>query len=100
MACWAFSGSFRIGELLEDKENTFNPTTVLMNSDIKLTKIEVNGDMTELLMIKLKNPKESWGASGFVEMFANKSPWCPLKAHKSWQKGCKLERRLKGSIPE
>ena len=34
-----------------------------MNSDVKLTKVEEDGNMTELLIFKLKNPKESKGAS-------------------------------------
>ena len=65
VACWAFCGSFRIIELIADTEKTFDPTMALMNSDIKLTKVEVDGSMTELLIIKLKNTKKSRGASIF-----------------------------------
>ena len=40
------------------------------------------------MMVKLKNSKDSKGASVNVEMFANNSLWCPVKAFKSWKKGC------------
>ena len=57
VACWASAGSFRVGELLADKDNTFDQTTVLMNSDIQMTEVEVDGHKTELLIIKLGEPQ-------------------------------------------
>ena len=93
MATWAFAGSFRKHELLATGTKEFDTVTTLMNSDVRLTKTTLEGKEVEVLMVRLKLPKESKGNSVTVEMFKNDSMWCPVKAFKSWKKTSRLDKK-------
>ena len=79
---WCFAGSFRIHELLPVKETEYDPTTTLTHGDVRLTKVKHNSKIVEVLMVNIKNPKEGKGKSVVVELFANNTFWCPVKAYK------------------
>ena len=79
---WCFAGSFRIHEILSLKEHEFDPTQTLLHGDIKMSSIYVDGESREVIMVKIKNPKEGKGRSVTVELFENKSFWCPVAAYK------------------
>ena len=40
-ACWGLAGSFRIHELLAQEPSTYDPTTNLMTSDVRLSTISM-----------------------------------------------------------
>ena len=65
-----------------------------MASDIRLTSINMEGEKTELFMVKIKNPKVSRGFSVTVEMFVNRSKWSPLRADNIWKSTSALDIRL------
>ena len=94
---WCFAGSFRIHEILSVKETEYDPTQTLLHGDIKMSSISVDGEIREVIMVKIKNPKEGRGRSVTVELFENKSFWCPVAAYKklilAWGS------RPKGSVP-
>ena len=62
-----------------------------------MSSISVDGEIREVIMVKIKNPKEGRGRSVTVELFENKSFWCPVAAYKklilAWGS------RPKGSVP-
>ena len=91
-ACtWCFAGSFRIHEILSTHERTMDRSMTLTHGDVRLTKVTHGGRVTEVLMVRLKNPKEGRGRPVTVELFANNTFWCPVKAYKNLLKtwGCK-----------
>ena len=94
---WCFAGSFRIHEILSLKENEYDPAQTLLHGDIKMSSISVDGETREVIMVRIKNPKEGRGRSVTVELFENKSFWCPVTAYKklllAWG------NRPKGSVP-
>lgn len=79
----AFYGSFRMGELLTDHEDRFDPALHLLTEDIVITK---DSSGNKMLQIKLKCPKESRaGKEVIVDLFENNS-LCPVKAIEAWIK--------------
>jgi hypothetical protein len=77
----AFFGSFRMGELLTDHEEEFDPTLNLLTEDIVISK---DSNSCKLLQLKLKLPKENrTGKPVIVDLFENNS-FCPIKAIESW----------------
>ena len=59
--CWALGGFFGINKTFAHEYETFDPTTTLMGSDVRLTTITIEGTKTEMLMVKVKNPNECRG---------------------------------------
>jgi hypothetical protein len=77
----AFFGSFRMGELLTDKEEEFDPASDLLTEDIIITKGSNN---QKILQIKLKLSKENRSNKDIiVDLFQNDT-FCPIKAMESW----------------
>ena len=57
-----------------------------MGQDVKLVKTKIDGVEEEILVVHLKSPKEEKLSQGVkVELFANGTFSCPVKAWKSWR---------------
>jgi hypothetical protein len=65
-----------------------------MTSDVRLSTVSMEGKNTEMITVRLKNPKEARGTSVTVEMFANGAKWCPVKAYKLWKRTTFLVSRM------
>lgn len=73
-----FHGAFRIGELLGDKQNEFDPAFDLLTDDIHVT--------SKSVQFRLKMPKEDRkGRSTIVDVYATGGPLCPVKAFNKWK---------------
>ena len=77
-----FYGSFRLHEVFPEKNTEYDPTSTLLRRDIKLQTVYIEGSPVEVILIDLKSPKESRGSSVRVELFANGTKSCPVKAYK------------------
>lgn len=79
----AFAGAFRIHEILEKNESTYDPDFSLLKRDITISESQ-NGST---IHITLKCPKESrTAATVVVDIFQNDSPLCPVRAFRKWEK--------------
>ena len=87
----AFFGSFRMGELLLDSENHFDPTQDLLTEDVFITKNQSSGKKT--LQVRLKSSKENRsGREIIVDLFENDT-LCPIKAMEAWTRSRKPRKR-------
>ena len=77
-----FYGSLRLHEIFPKKKTEYDPSTTLLRKDIRLKTVYVEGSPVEVLMMDLKSPKEAKGSSAKVELFANGTKSCPVKAYK------------------
>ena len=81
-----FFGAFRGGELLARREKSFDPTTVLLGSDVKLKNLLINNERVQLLQITLKSEKTNRnGSATIVDVYASHNATCPVAAWKKWQ---------------
>ena len=55
----AFGGAFRVGELLSKKARTIDPSFDLQKGDIRHISSVVDGQIREILVVRLKCPKET-----------------------------------------
>ena len=86
----AFFSSFRMGELLIDKEEEFDPASDLLTEDIIITKGSNN---QKVLQIKLKLSKENRSNKDiFVDLFQNDT-FCPINAMESWVNSSTLREK-------
>lgn len=84
-ACLLWNGGMRVHEGLAKEKTKFDPTSTLLLQDIEFYKSKINGKNEELLKVKLKCPKESSIGNGVViEIFANKTFFCPVSAMKKY----------------
>ena len=82
VAAMLYAGSLRGGEVMGDRENSFDSDHILMKEDvvIKLTRDE-EGISRKLVLARIKNPKELKGVQEVsVEMFSNKTLLRPVRA--------------------
>ena len=77
-----FYGSFRLHEVFPIKKTEYDPATTLLRKDIKLQTVYIEGSPVEVILINLKSPKESRGSLVRVDLFANGTKSCPVKAYK------------------
>ena len=81
-------------ELLSRTQTTFDPTTTLLGSNVKLSSHKVGGTKVLILMVHLKWPKEYKSGKGvLVELFPTDTFSCPASAFKKW-----MNRQLLGSF--
>ena len=81
VATLAFSGSFRIHELLSHFKGRFDPTSTLLMKDIKINMKRDKGKVVKVLQVHLKSPKEAKGKEGVVvDVFETNSYLCPVLA--------------------
>jgi len=80
----AFAGAFRIGELLNKTQSTFDPDFTLLAKDITTSTDKAN---KITLHVTLKCPKETRSAAPtIVDIYQNDGPLCPIKAFLAWRK--------------
>ena len=73
-----FYGAFRIGELLGDRKDKFDPAFDLLTDDIHVS--------SKSVQFRLKMPKEDRkGRSSIVDVYATGGPLCPVKAFTKWK---------------
>ena len=80
VAALAFSGSFRIHELLSHFTARFDPTSTLLMRDMKIKQKNEQGKSVQVLQVLLKAPKEAKGEGVFVDVFETSSYLCPVSA--------------------
>ncbi len=73
----AFAGAFRIHEILDKTESTFDPDFTLLTKDISLS-LDAG---QEVLHVK---PKCKTAAATIVDLYQNDGRLCPIKAFKNW----------------
>lgn len=80
VATMAFSGSFRVHELLSHVKNRFDPTSTLLMQDIS-NSVGEGDSKKKVLKVFLKSPKEAKGKEGVVvDLFETDSYLCPVLA--------------------
>ena len=81
----AFMGSFRIHELLCKNSSSYDPSFTLLKEDIKLKKIHLGHEVSEILQFSLKSEKSNKsGSINIVDVYASGGFLCPVKAYKKW----------------
>jgi integrase len=84
VATLAFTGGFRIGELLSKHESTFDPDFTLLARDLSISN-DKSGKTT--IHIHLKCPKETKSAAPtVVDVFQSDGDICPVKAFMTWSR--------------
>ena len=78
----AFHGSFRINEILCQKESMFDPNFTLMGEDVKMREhIWGDGTRCRMLQVAVKHPKENKkGNTVIVDVYETFGPTCPVRA--------------------
>ena len=78
-----FFGAFRGGEILAQREKSFDPATTLLNKDISLKTIMVKEEKIQILQVKLKLEKTNkTGRANIVDVYAANNSTCPVAAWK------------------
>jgi hypothetical protein len=82
VCCLAFSGSFRIGELLANEERKFDPASTLLDEDIVLVEGSTGRRSIQVMVKWAKQDRE--GAGFAVEVYESETNICPVRALKKW----------------
>ena len=77
-----FYGSLRLHEIFPKNKTEYDPSTTLLRKDIKLQTVYIESSPGEVILIDLKSPKKASGSSVRVELLANGTKSCPVKAYK------------------
>ena len=81
VAALAFSGGFRMGELLCSKEWKFDLAVNLLKRDVKVKHLTIDGEQTSIIQVKLKAEKQNRkGGVTLVDVYASDSKLCPVQA--------------------
>ena len=81
----AFSGGFRIHELLSKLEKSFDPAFTLLSSDIRLSNVKIGKKTVEVIQVRVKSPKEDRiGKDVIVDVYQSGGFACPVSAYKKW----------------
>ena len=92
VATLAWSGSFRIHELLSKEEVNFDPQTTLVWKNVKLGSVIVQKEKLEVLKVHIKSPKiDRIGAGDDIEVFQLNNFMCPIKAMKKYKQVSKIK---------
>ena len=75
-----FYGSLRVHEVLGETVTGYDPWSTLTWADIRESSVYIKGRKVDLLTLSIKSPKEAKGKTVTVEIFANNSASCPLRA--------------------
>ena len=99
----AFTGGFRIGELLSKRARTIDPSYDLLKRDVKRVNRVVGGQQKSMLLVTLKCPKEAKNNKVpiVVEIFGNQTKYCPTMAWDNYVKlvGIKREDSAAFRVP-
>ena len=92
VATLAWSGSFRIHELLSKKEVEFDTQTTLLWRNVKVGSVVVHKESLKVLTIHIKSPKiDRIGAGDNIEVFQLDNFMCPVKAMESYRQVSKVK---------
>ena len=83
VATLAFSGGFRIHELLSRERLSFDPTVTLLGKDVVLNGTDKNPHLQILLNTQ---KSDRVGKNEVVEVFGTDNFFCPIKAYKKYTK--------------
>lgn len=76
-----YAGSLRGGEILGDKETEYDEDKMLLNKEIGVKTVKVDGKEIRMVLAKIKNPKEMKGKGHVnIEMFEQNTWMCPVRA--------------------
>jgi hypothetical protein len=82
VCCLAFSGSFRVGELLAKERWRFDPACTLLVEDIAIV---AGAQGRRSVQVRVKWAKQDKEGKGFaVEVYETGSTCCPVKALQKW----------------
>jgi hypothetical protein len=82
VCCLAFSGSFRIGELLAKESRRFDPASTLLEGEVAIVE-GTGGKMS--VQVQVKWAKQDKAGQGFaVEVYETGSAICPVRALQKW----------------
>ena len=82
----AFSAGLRGGEFLCKQAMFFDPDTALRNKDLKLDTINIAGEETNILKLKLRGEKQNrTGEATICDVYPSNSSICPIRAYTKWQ---------------
>ena len=96
VATLAWSGSFRIHELLSKEEVKFDPQTTLMWENLKEGTVMIKKEKVNLIQVHIKSPKvDRIGAGDKIEVFELKNFMCPVKALEKYRSICKIKEEPK-----
>jgi hypothetical protein len=77
VSCLAFFGSFRMGELLAEKADEYDPNFTCLAKDVVMEE--------GTIQVRLKSPKEDRsGKDVIVDIFRNNGDCCPVRAVEKW----------------
>ena len=80
-----FSGCLRGSEVLCSSESKFSPLETLLNEDVNLSTVFVNGKSHRVLTLNLKNTKEVKGPGvTVIELFETGNFYCPVAAYRKF----------------
>ena len=92
ISCLMWNGSLRVSEVLSRTENEFDPLTTLCAGDVNCKTIANGVEDVEVLQYHIKSPKERRIGNGVkLEIFANGSFCCPVRAWKAWMRKVTLK---------
>jgi site-specific recombinase XerC len=91
VATVAWSGSFRIHELVSRKRKEFDGQTTLLWGDVGFGDSQLKGEKVEWVSVHVKSPKvDRVGAGDRIQVFQLGSFMCPVAAMSKWRKESKL----------
>ncbi len=92
VACVAFFGSFRIGELLNSKGDTFDPGSSLTWGDVKMLK--------NSFLLHVRSPKSKNKLGDFVDIFEFEGHnCCPVRAFHVYRNLCLNKQMNSANLP-
>lgn len=93
VATLAFSGAFRIHELLARKMSTFDPQITLLGKDVNLKEMHIGKEKVSSIQVLIKSEKKDRiGAGVIVDVYESGNQICPVRAFKKWQRTVILKR--------
>ena len=94
-----FAGSLRVSEVLSKNTRDYCRQSTLLERDVEIVNLRIEGTYRHLMRLKIKSPKEDRiGTGTVIEIFANGKFLCPIRAwHKYW-KGIKKKPCANGGI--
>ena len=97
ICCLMWNGSLRVHEVLSRTKTDYDPLTTLLRRDVEIVNFQEKGKECTLLRIHLKSPKEKRIGNGVkLEIFANGTFCCPVRA---WLKWIKVAKNCKDNFP-
>ena len=92
ICCLMWNGSLRVHEVLSKTKTNFDPLTTLCTEDVEIIHGNGETDESKLIRIHLKSPKERRIGKGVkLEIFANGTFCCPVRAWNKWRKRVTLK---------